>query len=257
MDTRRLKPAEQRRMTRPDYGIDSPAMVLSELLIALVLLGAAFVWPHSFGVQLRSLEFLGACVFFAMAGSMLLYSWSGKLAVRETILQSISWRGDEMVLDVGCGRGLLLIGAAKRVPRGRAVGVDTWDRIAVTGNSAQAVIENATLEGVAARVDVREGDARQLPFHDASFDVVVSNFVIHEVNTAAEREQLVSEMARVLKPGGRVALVDFIFTRGCVDTLRKCGIGDARRVRLGGFGAWMVTILMLGVFKMYLVTGSK
>jgi ubiquinone/menaquinone biosynthesis C-methylase UbiE len=87
--------------------------------------------------------------------------------------------------------------------------------------------------------------------------VVVSNFVIHEVNTAAEREQLVSEMARVLKPGGRVALVDFIFTRGCVDTLRKCGIEDARRVRLGGFGAWMVTILMLGVFKMHLVTGSK
>ena len=47
-------------------------------------------------------------------------------------------------------------------------------------------------------MEVKEGDARQLPFPDESLDVVVSNFVVHEVNTAAEREKMMREMVRVL-----------------------------------------------------------
>jgi ubiquinone/menaquinone biosynthesis C-methylase UbiE len=75
------------------------------------------------------------------------------------------------------------------------------------------VLDNAEAENVAARVRVERGDVRQSPFADASFDLVLSNFVVHEVGTAAEREAMIREMVRVLKPGGRLALVDFIFTR--------------------------------------------
>lgn len=73
------------------------------------------------------------------------------------------WRGDELVLDVGCGRGLLLIGAAHRLNSGRAVGVDLWVPGAVSGNGPQAVAENATSEGVAGRVELTQGDARGCP----------------------------------------------------------------------------------------------
>jgi SAM-dependent methyltransferase len=242
-------------MKRADYGVDSPAVVVSELVLALLVLSGVFLFPRPIGWRL--LELLAAAGLFASAGSMLHYSRSGKLGVRDIILDSIAWRGDETVLDAGCGGGLLLIGAAKRAPRGRAMGVDVWNRGALSGNGPPAVIENAVVEGVVSRVEVRSGDVRKLPFDDASFDVVVSNFVIHEVNNAAERERVVSEMVRVLKPGGRIALVDFIFTGECVATLYRYGIGDARRKRIGGLASWIGTILMLGTFQMCLVTGSK
>lgn len=52
------------------------------------------------------------------------------------------------------------------------------------------------------RVEVKQGDARKLPFADQTFDVVVSNFVVHEMKTKADRETMMHEIARVLKPGG-------------------------------------------------------
>jgi ubiquinone/menaquinone biosynthesis C-methylase UbiE len=57
------------------------------------------------------------------------------------------------------------------------------------------------------RMAVKEGDARKLPFADGTFDVV-SNFVVHELKSRADRQQMMCEVARALKPGGRVALVD-------------------------------------------------
>src|SRR5437660_1447109 len=80
----------------------------------------------------------------------------------------------EAVLDVGCGRGLLLNAAARRLTTGKAVGVDLWQNADLSNNRPEATLENARLEGVADRVQVKDGDARQLPFADAVFDVVVS-----------------------------------------------------------------------------------
>jgi ubiquinone/menaquinone biosynthesis C-methylase UbiE len=161
------------------------------------------------------------------------------------------------VLDAGCGRGLLLIGAARRVPQGSAVGVDKWVRGAITGNGAEAVLSNAEAEGVAARIEVVEGDVRRLPFPEAAFDVVLSNFVVHEVDTQQDREQMMSEMMRVLTPGGRLALVDFIFTSECVEILRRLDMHNVRRTRVGGSSFLLGTILMFGTFRIHLVTASK
>ena len=154
-------------------------------------------------------------------------------------------------------RRLLLIGAARRVPKGSAVGVDKWVRGALTGNGAEAVLSNAEAEGVAARIEVVEGDVRRLPFPEAAFDVVLSNFVVHEVDTQQDREQMMSEMMRVLTPGGRLALVDFIFTSECVDILRRSDIHNLRRTRVGGLSSMLGTILMFGTFRIHMVTGSK
>lgn len=103
---------------------------------------------------------------------------------------------------MGCGRGLLTVGAAHRLSRGRVVGVDIWQPGAVSGNRADSVLDNARIKGVNDRVEVEEGDARKLRFADRNFDVVVSNFVVHEMKTQSDREAMMREIARVFKPGG-------------------------------------------------------
>jgi SAM-dependent methyltransferase len=133
-----------------------------------------------------------------------------------------------------------------------------WVAGALTGNRPEAALDNARLEGVLDRVEVKEGDVRQLPFAHASFDVVLSNFVVHEVKNRAEREQMLREMVRVLKPGGRLALVDFIFTGECVRVFQEIGIADAKRARVGSvFSFWLGAALNFGLVQTYQVTGSK
>ncbi len=68
-----------------------------------------------------------AIVWLFFAGWMIWDSKVGKLWSRDRQLDGLKLRGDELVLDVGCGRGLLLIGAAKRLTTGKAVGVDIWN----------------------------------------------------------------------------------------------------------------------------------
>jgi len=246
--------------SRADYGIDSPAIVSGLCVLSGIGFGAALVW-HLFGDPplVGEIALVAAGTYFLLgAVGMVRYSKVGKLHIRDQILELIPWRADERVLDVGCGRGLLLIGAARRLTTGKAIGLDRWLAGALTGNRPEAVLDNARLEGVLDRVEVKEGDVRQLPFADASFDVILSNFVVHEVNNRAEREQMLREIVRVLKPGGRLALVDFIFTAECVRVLQAIGIADAERSRVGSFFSfWLRAVLNFGFVQTYLVTGSK
>src|SRR5262249_56592558 len=101
---------------------------------------------------------------------------------RERLMALIPWRGDEAVLDVGCGRGLLLIGAAQRLTTGTAVGVDLWSKDDLLDNRPEATRENAALEGVADPVEVKDRDARDLPFADNTFDVIVSPAAPHNIS---------------------------------------------------------------------------
>jgi arsenite methyltransferase len=233
-------------MRKPDYGIDSPAIVSGELIIEMLAMALAILKPRVFDLQARWIEVAAGTYFLYGAFSMLRYSKVGKFRLREKLLDMISWRGDETVLDVGCGKGLLLVGAARRLKTGKAIGVDVWLPHAVTGNRLEAVLLNAELEGVADRVEVQTGDVRELPFGTDAFDVVLSNFALHEMNTAADRERMLHEMVRVLRPGGRLALIDFIFTKECVQVLDRAGLVDATRSRVGGLGFWVGAVLMLG-----------
>jgi arsenite methyltransferase len=82
------------------------------------------------------------------------------------------------------------------------------------------------IEGVADKVDVHTGDARTLPFPDASFDVVLSSMALHNIYNAGERQTAVREIARVLAPGGRVLIVDVRHTSTYAATLRDAGLTD-------------------------------
>jgi arsenite methyltransferase len=235
-----------------NYGLDSPGIMAGLFVLGLAL----SVVGHVVLSAWRWVAYGLSGYFLLGAAGMLFYSKVGKLALRERILDKIPWRGDEKVLDVGCGRGLLAVGAASRLSSGSVIGVDVWHRGAVSGNRAESVLENAKIEGVAHKVEVKEGDARELPFADEAFDVVLSNFVVHDIKDRAGRERMMREIARVLKPGGRVALVDFIFTDDCVEDLRKFGV-ETERTRDGFVSFWVSAILNFGAVKTYHVVGRK
>jgi SAM-dependent methyltransferase len=236
----------------PNYGVDSPRIVATLFALGIALCCLAWVFTSAG----RWISFGLALYFLFGALGMLFYSKVGKLRMRDRLLNRIPWRGDERVLDVGCGRGLLTVGAAHRVPGGSVVGVDVWNAAALSGNRADSVLQNSRVEGVGNRVQVNQGDARQLPFAEASFDAVVSNFVVHELNSRRDREQMMRELARVLKPGGHIALIDFIFTDDCVKDLTSFGV-DVRRQREGFLSFWISAILNFGAVKTYHVFGKK
>jgi SAM-dependent methyltransferase len=242
---------------RPNYGVDSPAIVTGLVVAGGIALAIAFTLPHLHKLPMRWIASALGLYFLQGALGMLWYSKAGKLKLRERLLDGIPWQGDERVLDVGCGRGLFLVGAARRLTTGTATGVDLWVPGAVSGNRPQAVLDNASREGVADRVAIKEGDARQLPFPDASFDIVLSNFVLHEVKTKEERDRILREVIRVLRPGGRFLLVDFIFTRECTQTLREAGSQDATRSRIGRLSFWISAILSLGANQLYRIAGTR
>ncbi|MBI1940906.1 MAG: methyltransferase domain-containing protein [Acidobacteria bacterium] len=110
-------------------------------------------------------------------------------------------KAGETVLDIGCGAGMDLLVAARRVgPAGRAIGVDMTD----------AMIERARASAAAAgltQVEVRKGDATTLPVEDSSVDVVISNGVL---NLVPEKAAAFAEIVRVLKPAGRLQLADIV-----------------------------------------------
>ena len=105
------------------------------------------------------------------------------------------------VVDIGSGAGTDLLLAARRVgPSGRAIGVD------MTEAMRQRARQGAAACGLA-HVEVRDGDATRLPIENASVDIVISNGVL---NLVPEKERAVAEIARVLRPGGRVQIGDII-----------------------------------------------
>ena len=220
-------------MGRPgaDYGIDAQGVVRN-----LALLGAACGAMAFYGPRLRGLA-VAAAVFLGEAALMVWSSRVGKRRVVGYMLDALALRGDEGLLNVGCGRGLVLIEAAKRLPGGRAVGVDLWQRRDQSGNARRVTLENADREGVGDRVKVHDGDARRLPFDDACFDVVVSSLVIHNIPGAQTRADAMTEMARVLRPGGRVAVLDFRHTGAYANSLLGAGQEQVSRsgLRFGIF----------------------
>jgi ubiquinone/menaquinone biosynthesis C-methylase UbiE len=168
--------------------------------------------------------------FFLLA-ILVLMLWSskcGKLRERERLIDTLELTSSEKVLDVGCGRGLLLNGAARRLPDGKAFGIDLWQSIDQSGNSPEATMANAEAENVADRVEVRTADMRDLPFPDGSMDAVLSSIAVHNVPDREGRAKAIREIARVLKPGGRLALQDLRYIDEYVETLRDLGWSDVK-----------------------------
>ena len=214
---------------RANYGIDAPGVVRGLLGIGVALAVAAagaalFAKPGTLSETLA--PNLGITAFFMLlsGGVMIWSSLFGKMFVRDKLVKALALTGTEQVLDAGCGRGLALIGCAKKLTTGKAIGIDLWSAKDLSNNNPDATRANAVAEGVADRIDVQTGDITKLPFADASFDAIISMTVIHNIPSREGRDQALRELVRVLKPGGRMAIFDIQHPYRYMKVLRDAGL---------------------------------
>lgn len=223
-------------MAQIDYGIDKPERVRLLGMGGIVLVGlglAQFIalrgveetWP----VVVLSICLWVGVLLLVVAGIMVWSSQSGKFGMAWRMIEDMNWTGKEKVLDVGCGRGLLTIIAARKLPLGNVVGIDIWSQEELSDNSAEAAMRNARLEQVGERVSFEEGDVREMKFSRASFDKVISSFALHAIKSRRERTQAVKDMVKVLKPGGQIALLDILHTGEYVKAMEAAGIKGVQR----------------------------
>lgn len=140
----------------------------------------------------------GAARYDLLVGLLTL---GGEGRLRRKILDLAGLRAGERVLDIGCGTGTLAILAQRRVgPSGSVHGFDASPEMIAR---AAAKAKRAGLD-----LDLRKATVQAMPYPDASFDVVLSTFMLHHVPEPARR-QMALEIRRVLKPDGRALLVDF------------------------------------------------
>ncbi len=242
------------KVDRPDYGIDAPGVVRNLLMFGaaglLVWVSAAVgLWSGEvFGVSLAAAGFASGISLTVTGLWMIWYSRTGKVRARERLLDRIAWTGEERVLDVGCGRGLMLIGAARRLTTGKATGIDIWQAEDLTGNRPEATLENARREGVADRVEIQTADMRQISLPDGSVDVVVSCAAIHNLYDAKDRAQAIREIARVLKPGGRALINDIRHSSEYIATFAANGCEDIQRIG-SPLVRWFLTLFTFGSLR--------
>jgi len=230
---------------KPDYGIDAPNVIrnlfavgiLGLLLLFSIIIklwsGIIVVGPIAQETILIPVAPIGFCVsigFISMAFWMLWSSKIGKIRTREKLLDNISWKGNETVLDIGCGRGLMLIGAAKRLDKGNAIGIDIWQSEDLSGNNMEATLKNISLENVEDRTEVKTADMRQLPFSENTFDVVLSCSAIHNLYSKTDRGIAISEIVRVLKPGGQALIDDIRYYNEYKTYFLENGCKDIKKV---------------------------
>jgi arsenite methyltransferase len=213
--------------SRIDYGIDAPGVIRNLLVLGVVILAAALLVPPfhvgSAFVDLRGFWVTGTtCLFFG--GLMLLYSLRGKFRHRDRMLALAKLRGDEDVLDVGTGRGLLLVGAAKKLVTGHAVGLDIWKTSDLSDNARARTETVLKQEGVADRCRLLERPAQDTGLPDASFDVVLSNLCLHNISAREERDRACREIVRLLKAGGVAIISDFKNTGQYAKVFRAAGL---------------------------------
>jgi arsenite methyltransferase len=212
---------------RIDYGIDAPSVVRNMLVIGVVVLaGAVLIPPFHVGsayIEPRGFWITGVSFLF-FGGLMLLYSLRGKFRHRDRMLALAKLRGDEDVLDVGTGRGLLLVGAAKKLVTGHAVGLDIWKTSDLSGNAREKTQAVLKQEGVAERCRLLECPAQDTGLPDASFDVIVSNLCLHNISSREERDAACREIARMLKPGGVAIISDFKNTGQYAKAFQTAGL---------------------------------
>jgi SAM-dependent methyltransferase len=216
-----------------DYNLRLPPTFWHVVLVGVLALVAAGVLSQVAGQQIALAALTLALVVLIPAAALwvIFNRLQGtRFRIRDRFINAVPWRGDEHVLDVGTGSGIMLFGLAKRLTTGKAIGIDLYLPNA-GGGTKEIFWKNAHLEGLANRVELQNVDARKMPFEDESFDVIVSTFALHHIgHSAADREQALREMLRTLKPGGTIALCDIArMIDPTAEFLRHSGITSIQR----------------------------
>jgi len=187
---------------KPHYGYYSLYMfaALSAIIFVIGVLITVFVW------WLPGIVVMGFGFYFAIS-----YVFSMRF-FRETesfeLPPLLELKGDEQVLDVGCGLGKTAIGVAKHLTTGKVTGIDIWSTVEIPGNSSERAYLNAKIECVQDKVEFKTGNVLSIPFPDNSFDLVTSSSVINNLQGDTAKTEAFHEILRVLRPGGRFLLIE-------------------------------------------------
>ncbi len=209
------------------YGIDAPGVIRNLFIAAAATIILPLIFPMvkigAVIIDITWLMWMG--LYLSLGGAlMLVYSLVGKFKHRERMLNMIAWRGDEQVLDIGTGKGLLMIGAAKKLTTGKATGIDIWNEKDLTGNNIENAFKNAAIEGVKDKIEIRNENAMNMSFTDNSFDVILSNLCLHNISDKEGRFAACKEISRVLKRGGTGVIADFMHTKEYKRNFDKLGM---------------------------------
>lgn len=215
-------------MAKIVYGVDAPKVIRNLALIGLFLiLGANSLQYLPVNGATDTLRWTMLCTAIILVGEaalMLLYAKHGKFKHRDRILKQYDWKGDETVLDVGTGHGLLMIGAAKKLTTGKAIGIDIWNKADLSNNTVDMAKINVQLEGVSDKVEIKNENIMSTSFPDNYFDVVVSNLCLHNIKDKAGRQKACREIYRILKPKGAAIISDFKNDKEYREEFEKSGM---------------------------------
>lgn len=208
-----------------DYGNWVPAAMMKLLwcltVVAVVATVLMFVLLSSRvpGIIMIVVTLWSLCMTLYMQRCRYLFDFNGGGLMGEFhqfLIDNFPWNesrkqagisdGRGTILDIGCGAAALTNRVAKTFPNASLTGMDFWG--AEWSYAKEQCERNAKIEGIANRVFFQKGDAANLDFKDGAFDGVVSNFVFHEVHSAANKREVVKEALRVLKKGGAFAFQD-------------------------------------------------
>lgn len=195
------------------YGVDAPFWVAF-----LIIVGLIFTLANVFGVAINVYGLSYGLICLLTGLWMFIYSTMIKIKQRDVILNLVEAKTGDELLDVGTGRGLLAISAALRGCQVTAS--DVWSQWDLGGNGKSKLQANMVAENVE-QIDIVDADVRDLPFSDGSFDVVVSNFVVHNIKSVEGRRKAILEMWRVLRPNGRLVIADFSKTTEYIELLNS------------------------------------
>lgn len=215
-------------MKKINYGIDAPKVIRNLFVIGIIFLVLAIFLPvitiASVKIQTAQISFTIALVCIIEAILMLLYSRVGKFKHRDRMLNLYEWKGDERVLDVGTGLGLLMIGAAKKLTTGKSVGIDIWNNSDLSNNTLNQAKQNVSLENVDSKTEILSENILHTSFADNYFDVVISNLCLHNIYDKGGRETACKEIFRILKKDGVAIISDFRHTGDYKKTFEKMGM---------------------------------
>jgi arsenite methyltransferase len=215
-------------MNRINYGFDAPSIMRNLIVFGILILSAgvsiAYFTDNTILNYLSFLVIVGGVILLILGTSMYVYGIKGKYKMRDFLLNKIAWKGNETVLDIGTGRGVYMIGAAKYLTTGKSIGIDILRAEDLSGNNIDNALKNAELEGVIDKIEIKNEDARKLNFQDNTFDVILSMWCIHNIDGKAEQEKACFEIARVLKPNGTALIGEFIPTHDYAKYFEKAGL---------------------------------
>ena len=197
-------------MERINFGIDAPTSVKRLFIMSIIALALFFVSLFLFPKILIESSFFIVFIIFLIASILLILSSKiFKIKNRDKLISLLNLKGNEKILDIGCGNGLYTISLANQITTGKVYGIDIWDKTDLSNNSPGSIEKNIKSANLENKIILKSEDMRNMSFRNEFFDVIVASFSIHNIESKLERKKALDEIKRVVKKSGKIVIIDF------------------------------------------------